>query len=91
MGNRALGVTDPSIQTPQENRVHPSKRTLQRWQQREDSVGHCLPHVMNGDKPASVVHGHLRLMLLSFFRMCCPKATAPEVNAFLFDTAHPNF
>ena len=40
---------------------------------------------MNGNQAATTLKGH-QLMMLSIFRLACPKVTAAEVNAFLFST-----
>ena len=68
--------------------LHPSKRTTNRWQQRLTNQGHFLPYEMNGNNPASALQGN-KLLMLVLFRMCYPKATAAEVNAFLFSCTLP--
>jgi hypothetical protein len=43
---------------------------------------------MNGNRPAQVLRGNA-LVMLAIFRLCYPKATAAEVNAFLFGATPP--
>ena len=79
---------DAVIALLQQQRVYPCDRTIRRWREREKTLGHYLPFEMNGNKPVYVMNGHM-LFMLTLFRLCYPKATAAEVNAFLFDCTLP--
>jgi hypothetical protein len=79
---------DPIFQNLRANCQHPSTSTTYRWQHRQNTEGHVHPYEMNGNRPAEVLQGHT-LLMLQIFRMCYPKATAAEVNAFLFGCTLP--
>ena len=70
------------------NGLYPSDRTVRRWNARVVTEGNYLPYEMNGNNPATTLQGHMLIMLV-LFRMCFPKATAAEVNAFLFSCTLP--
>jgi DDE superfamily endonuclease len=72
----------------QQLRQHPSIRSTSRWQNRMNNEGHFHPYEMNGNAPAQVLQGN-QLFMLSLFRIIYPKATAAEVNAFLFTCTLP--
>ncbi|CAB9525377.1 expressed unknown protein [Seminavis robusta] len=86
---RVMGEeNNPALDHLRQLQLHPSKRTTRRWHQRVNEEGHLHPYEMNGNNPATVLKGH-QLLMLSFYRLCYPKATAAEINAFLFATTLP--
>ena len=76
------------ITSLQRQKLHPSQRSVNRWSKRLADHGHLNPFEMNGNKPASVLQGHM-LMMLALYRIAYPKATAAKVNAYLFACTLP--
>lgn len=70
-------------------RLYPSKKTESRWQSLQNSLGHIRPCRRTGNKRASVFHDH-NLLLLALYRIAYPKATAAEVNGFLYRANYGN-
>lgn len=66
----------------------PSKRTATRWAARMAQEGQHHACEMSDNAPAETLKGNAPLML-SIFRLCCPKATVAEANAFLFGATAP--
>jgi hypothetical protein len=57
---------------------------------RLNAHGHINPWQMNGNRRAAqVLKGHPLLLLLALYRIAYPKATAVEINAFLFASTLP--
>jgi hypothetical protein len=73
-----------------QQRLHPSKRTTSWWAHRLATEGHFHPYKMNGNNPATSLKGNgNKLIMLTIYRFCYPKATAAEINAFLFSCTLP--
>jgi len=63
--------------------VFPSTRTENRWVNLVNQLGHYRKCRPTGNNRATVLRDH-DLILLSLYRLAYPKATAAEINAFLF-------
>ena len=81
---RAIGLSnDPLITHLRALRVFPSMRTEQRWVDLVDQLGHFRKCRHTENDRATVLRDH-DLILLALYRLAYPKATAAEINAFLF-------
>ena len=81
---RAIGSSnDPLITHLRALRVFPSKRTERRWVNLVNQLGHFRKCRHTGNDRATVLRDH-DLILLALYRLAYPKATAAEINAFLF-------
>jgi len=63
--------------------LYPSIRSVYRWENRKATLGHVRPFRRTGNARASVLRDH-DLLLLALFRITYPKATANEINVFLY-------
>ena len=63
---------------------YPSQETTRRWSVREQGEGHYRPYAMNGNRPSVVLVGEMRFKLV-MYRILFPKATAAELNCYLFN------
>ena len=81
---RDAGWSNDQMVAQLRNQFHyPSLRTERRWVQLQERFGHYRPCRKLGNSRATVLRDH-DLMLLSLYRVVFPKATAPEINAFLY-------
>jgi hypothetical protein len=78
----------PNITALREQKLYPQKRTENRWKLKLEQTGNLRACIPQGNKRASVLEGHSAVML-ALYRVMYPKATAAEVNAYLFYTAPP--
>jgi len=62
----------------------PSMQTVCRWSEDEDQKQSLRPYEKKGNDAATVLRGEDRF-LVAFYRMVCPKASAAEVAAFVFN------
>lgn len=76
----------PIFESLRQQHLHPSKQSTGQWARRLADSGHFHLHEMSGNRVATVLKGH-KLLVLAVFRVCCPKGTVAEVNAFLFACA----
>lgn len=84
MAVRQAGESDnPMLTALRASHQYPSKRTEKRWQNLLVTYGHFRQCRRTGNKRASVFHDN-DLLLLALYRIAYPKATAAEVNAFLY-------
>ena len=84
MSIREAGLShDPVIAQLRQQQLYPSICTEERWAHLHNQFGHCRPCRRTGNARATVLRGH-DLVLLSLYRMVFPKATAAEINAFLY-------
>jgi hypothetical protein len=68
---------------------YPWQETTHRWSVREQGEGHYYrPYVMNGNRRSPVLVGDMRLTLV-MYRILFPKATAAELNCYLFNATSP--
>jgi hypothetical protein len=67
---------------------YPSQRSTLRWSTREQTEGHYRPYAMNGNRSSGVLVGEMRLKLV-MYRILFPKATAAEVNCYLYNVTPP--
>ena len=81
--NASKQSNDPIFTELRKLQKYPSKRSVNRWENREATLGHIRPFRRTGNVRASVFHDH-NLLLLALFRITYPKATANEVNVFLY-------
>ena len=88
LGNFNQDVIREALNNPH----FPSKASISRWRKQQQEIGHCRPYKRNGNITKHVLRNH-DLILLAFYRSICPKATHPEVNAFLYraNFGDPNF
>ena len=68
----------------QQLRKYPSRRTIQRWIQRRNDLGHVRPFQRTGNNRALREITGDSLINLAIFRAVSPKAQLAEVKAFLF-------
>ena len=54
---------NPLVDALRAQGLHPSKRTTNRWAQRQATIGHLHPFEMNGNNPATVLKGNKLFML----------------------------
>lgn len=80
------GARSPHVQLMRQQGKWPHRTTVARWHRREQQLGHSRAFVPQGNKRASVLEGHTCVML-AWYRALYPKATAHEMNAFLFNAA----
>jgi hypothetical protein len=66
----------------------PLQRTTRKWSTREQTEGHYRAYAMNGNIPSGVLVGDMQFYLV-MYRILFPKATAAEVNCYLFNTTSP--
>ncbi|KAL9179479.1 hypothetical protein ACHAXT_008769 [Thalassiosira profunda] len=84
MAVRQAGQSDdPIFQQLRALHLYPSERTELRWEDLQASLGHVRQCRRTGNKRATVLRDHNQL-LVALYRIAYPKATAAEVNAFLF-------
>jgi hypothetical protein len=76
-------IDDPVIVHLRNARLWPSTQTIHRWVALRDRFGHCRPCQRSGNIRATVLRDH-DLFLLALYRVVYPKATATEINAFLY-------
>lgn len=72
------------IQTLQLNHVFPSNTTQQRWLHQHGTTGNIRAYCRTGNRFARRLRGQ-DLIYLALFRIFLPKASAAEVNAFLYN------
>lgn len=79
-----------TLESLRQQPLYPSKRTATRWAAHLATEGefHAHVHEMSGNTPAETLKGN-PLLMLTVFRLCHPKATAAEVNAFPFGATPP--
>ena len=81
---REAGLShDPLITQLPQQQLYPSIYTEERWSRLYNQFGHCRLCRRTGNARATVLRGH-DLVLLSLYRMVFPKATAAEINTFLY-------
>ena len=84
MAIRAIGASrSPLITHLRALWVFPSTRTENRWVNLVNQLGHYRKCRPTGNNRVTVLRDH-DLILLSLYRLAYPKATAAEINAFLF-------
>lgn len=71
------------VQAARTARLFPSFRTTRRWMTRHNRDGHYRRYVRQGNIRATILRGR-QSFHLAFYRMLYPKATAAEINAYLY-------
>ena len=80
----ALGErNNPLIVTLRNSHLLPVMRTVNDWTTRQQRLGHLRRFRRQGNKFATVLRGR-HMLLLAYYRALYPKATAAEINVFLF-------
>ena len=74
---------DPLIVALRAAHLLPQKSTVRKWDHRRNTLGHVRRFVRQGNRRATVLRG-TNLLLLAYYRVLYPKATAAEINTFLF-------
>jgi hypothetical protein len=94
VNNNPQALHSPHIIAQQEAHTFPSTRTIQRWTQREQQLGHFLPFRATGNRRGQREIRHQDLVELSLYRKVHPKAFGYEVAAHLFNrnlaNGHPH-
>ena len=80
-----IKVIIPSSLSFVNSHKYPSEWSVFRWQAKESTLGHSKPCGRTGNDRASVFHDH-NLLPLAIYCITYPKATATEINAFLYKT-----
>ena len=82
----------PHNQNMRQQHLFPNYNTCRRWEILQQELGHLRSCERQGNKIATVLRGPY-LILLALFRAALPKATHPEINAFLYrcNFGNPNF
>ena len=82
-------ANDPLIQQTRETRTYPSRSTESRWLHRLITTGDTRAYRRTGQQRAEVLCRD-DLLYLALYRICFPKATAAELNAFLYRANYGN-
>ncbi|KAL7547765.1 hypothetical protein ACHAWF_015603 [Thalassiosira exigua] len=84
MAVRAAGESrNPLIMAMRQQHRYPVMCTEIRWQHLLNRLGHYRPCRRTGNNRATVLRDHDQI-LLALYRVAYPKATAAEINAFLY-------
>ena len=83
------GLSATQIWLRHQDTPSPSRRTINRWVERQMDHGQIRRFCATGNSCAQVLHG-TELLLLALFRQLVPNATAAEANRFLWN-AHGRF
>ena len=65
--------------------AYPSRRSVQRWARRVHQFGHTRPFIHTGNNCAEREINGMDLFYVSLYRVAFPRATAAEINAFLYN------
>jgi hypothetical protein len=76
-------IDDPIITQAQWAKLFPSNQTIKRYVKLIQENGHCRPCRRTGNKHATVLRCH-NIIFIGLYRAVFPKATAAEINAFLY-------
>ena len=68
--------------------VHPSFSSMRRWRLRRQAFGHLRRFVRQGNRRATVLRGR-DAFHVAYYRVLYPKATAAELNAYLYTVTTP--
>ena len=83
--NRLNGTDeDPAIRLLQDQHKYPHPISVDRFFERHEEVGHSRAYRRTGNKRAEREVEGINLIQLALYRSFCPKATLPDVNAYLF-------
>jgi hypothetical protein len=77
------------IQILRENKLYPNIMTENRWAALRNNLGHFRPCRRSGNAFATALRGQ-DLIYLAIYRVAYPKATAAEVQAFLYRMNYGN-
>ena len=81
---RQMGASrDPIFMLLRAQRVYPSLQTEKRWEALFNRLGHYRQCRRTGNIRATVLRDHDQVLLV-LYRIAFPKATAAEINAFLY-------
>ena len=84
MNIHGLGLSnDPIFANARQQHLYPSRRTERRWDLFQRLYGTYRACRRSGNKRATVLLDH-DLFYLALYRVAFPKATAAEINAFLY-------
>jgi len=73
----------PILAQLRNSRLLPQRSTVNRWRNRRLTLGHLRRFRRQGNRYATVLRGR-SLFNLAYYRILYPKATAAELNVFLF-------
>jgi hypothetical protein len=76
-------VNNPAVQQAQAMYQFPCNRTIRRYIQLEQELGHVRPCRRTGNRRASVLRDH-NIVFLALYRVVFPKCSAAQINAFLY-------
>ena len=77
----------------QERKLLPSRHSISRWKATEERLGHYCACCQSGKRALRGTGcrlGGMDLVLLALYRVVYPKATAAEINAFLYNANYGN-
>ena len=81
------------IKMLQERKLLPSRHSILRWKTTEERLGHyraCRRSGKRALRGTGCRLGGMDLVLLALYRVVYPKATAAEINAFLYNANYGN-
>lgn len=77
-------LDEPALAAARQQGTFPSERTIRRYIERENQLGHVEPFARSGNRRARVLR-RFDLVLLAIFVARFPTATGPEKIAFLYN------
>ena len=80
---------DAFFEDQRQQRKYPSNKSVKHWQALRQLYGHVRACRRTGNARATILRDH-NIILLALYCMAFPKATAAEVNAFLYRANYGN-